>query len=374
LKEKILKTLLGMLYFGILNLEASVASSIDDDEIDSLKSELYTPPKAPHFRQVTGRLRRQAKRFPCQITGRLRRRAKRVPCQVTGQLRCQEDSPLPNQVVDILRQPLGDVSRTSIPVAQSKIYELLPRQTAVVLCQLNRKNIINKNTLVVWDVDNALWKECSDLMFSGPHLICPGFLKLIHTTQAKGTTHIALTNGGARYRTQLAQDDEGNWTVDNITPIDFSVADSDMRNEEDRLIPSYLRPRFQDTDRVSWEFLRLEGFKHVGIFLGKAFERSEFLKPRHVLGILKEHNYPFCAPVFTNGVIFSNFINNHMQYLHQHRKGDILRLFLDEYRKKNNQVFSNVVFIDDTFLCVESVFEAMAAIGMPCIGIHILSL
>jgi hypothetical protein len=73
-----------------------------------------------------------------------------------------------------------------------------------------------------------------------------------------------------------------------------------------------------------------------------------------------------------DGVIFSNFMDNRLHHLYQHRKGDILRLFLNECKEKNNQVFFNVVFIDDTFLCVENMVEVMAEVGMPCVGINIL--
>jgi hypothetical protein len=343
LKEKILKILLRVLYFGILNSEASVASGIDDDKIDSPKSEPYIQPKAPHFRQVSRRLR------------------------------CQGARPLPRQAADILRQPLDDANKTPIPAAQSAIHSLLPHQVIDVLRQLNKNGTINESTLVVWDVDDTLLEEGSILRLSGPRLIHPDFPKFIRATQTKRTTHIALTNGGARYRTQLIQDDGGNWSVTNITPVDFSVADSDERGKKNSFIPFYLKSRFKDTDRVSGEFLRIAGLECIGISFGKAFKRSEFLKPRHVLGILEEQNHPFCAPVFASGVIFSNFMNSHIHHSGRHRKGDILRLFLDECKEKNNQVFSNVVFIDDTLPCVENVVKVMEEIDMPCIGINILS-
>jgi hypothetical protein len=356
LKEKTLKILLGILYFGIFNLEVSIASDIDDDKIDHLKSESCTPPKAPHFRQVSRRFCYQANQFPRQVTGQLGR---------------QGVKPLLHQVTGKLSPPIEDASKASISVGQSLIHRLLPRQVINMLRQLKKNGTINKNTLVVWDIDDTLWKGGSDLRGSGPRPIHPDFSKFIRATQAKGTIHIALTNGGARYRTQLRQDDEEIWMVTDITPIDFSVADSDGRGKEGCFIPSYLRPQFKDTDRVSWEFLRIAGLERIGISFEKAFEESEFLKPRHVLGILKERNQPFCVPVFISGVIMSNFVDSHV-HLCRYRKGDILRLFLEECKEKDNRIFSNVIFIDDTLPCVENVVEVMKKIGMPCIGINIL--
>jgi hypothetical protein len=341
LKEKVLKILPWVLYFSALDLGIGVAGAIDDDGTD--RSKPCMPPKAPRFRQVGRRLFRQRVR------------------------------PLPNQVAGT-SPPIADTSPPIVgetSVAPSPIHELLPDWVARLLRQLSKNGTINEHTLVVWDVDDTLLKEGSDLMFSGPLLIHPDFPGFIQETQANGTTHIALTNGGARYRTRLVRDDEGNWTVASIVPVDFSVADSDERGENDCFIPFYLRARFKNTDRVTWEFLRIEGLKQVGISFENPFGESKFSKPRHVLGTLKEHNDPFCAPVLADGVIFSNFTGNHAHLHCHHRKGDILRLFLDEC-KKSNRVFSNVIFIDDTHACVKNVVEVMGAIDMHCIGIHIL--
>jgi hypothetical protein len=249
------------------------------------------------------------------------------------------------------------------------IQMLSPDKTADVLCQLDQNGTIGRDTIVVWDVDGTLIAEGSDQMLSGAIPIHPYFSAFIHATQESGTTHVALTNGGAQYDNQF----NGSF-VESVTPVSFLVYDSDIQKEEDRLIPTYIRESLQPTDMISYEILRIEGLKHIGISFENSFKNFEFFQSRQILGTLRDtlSNVPVCAPVFANGIISSNFVNSEMHSTYGFLKGFTLQLFINIYTKQTGRKFSNVVFVDDTFLCAESVFEAMAAIGMPCIGIHIL--
>jgi hypothetical protein len=100
-----------------------------------------------------------------------------------------------------------------------------------------------------------------------------------------------------------------------------------------------------------------------------------------VMPYAQSYRYVICAPVFRNGVIFSNFVEPYehfkahpsAHYTFGSKKGNTLRLFLDIYSEKTGRVISNVIFIDDTRACVENVVQVMREIDKPCLGIHIRS-
>ncbi|MDR0740159.1 MAG: DUF2608 domain-containing protein [Puniceicoccales bacterium] len=258
----------------------------------------------------------------------------------------------------------GAATRRILPAIQF----LSPDKTADLLCRLDQDGIINRNTLVVWDADGTLIKNVSDQMLSGAIPIHPYFSKFIDKTQRNGTVHIVLTNGGARYNNEFDGD-----FVKSVTPVSFFVFDDDAAEKKDRLIPTHVRELLQPMDIISYESLRVEGLKHIGISLENSFREFEFFQSRQILGTLNDtySGIPICAPVFWKGIISSNFVNTEIHLVYGFQKGYILRLFLDKYKEQTGRVFSNVVFINDPLLCVENVVEAMAEIDMPCIGINI---
>jgi hypothetical protein len=97
----------------------------------------------------------------------------------------------------------GD-DETARATKPSEIRKLTPIQVADLLYQSDADGTINGNILIIWDVDNTLLKEGSDMMLSGAVPINPEFSKFIAKTQEKGFRHIALTNGGARYKTNFS--------------------------------------------------------------------------------------------------------------------------------------------------------------------------
>jgi hypothetical protein len=260
--------------------------------------------------------------------------------------------------------------QTTVPRTLPAIQVLSPDQTADILRQLEQDGIINGNTLVVWDIDDTLIKSVSDQMISGAIPIHPYFTEFVDRTQKKGTTHVALTTGGAQYRNKF----HGSFAK-SVTPESFLVFEDDIQEEKDRLIPAYLRRSLRPRDTISFETLRIEGLKHIGIFLEDSFKNFKFFQSRQILGTLRDtwSGVSICAPVFWNGVISYNSVNSKTHLSYGCQKGYILQLFLDRYREQTGRKFSNVVFIDDMFLCVENMVEVMAEIGMPCVGINILT-
>jgi hypothetical protein len=278
---------------------------------------------------------------------------------------------------------------------------------------------VDKSTLFVWDVDDTLIKAGSDYSSTGAQTICPRFSEIIHKTRSLGTMHIALTNASP-----FNNDLKFNGGVLELTPVP-QVA---KRN----ICPSYFQGTAQLGGPVTFENLRIAGLGYIGIDLtapewqslpreldtiqfqydvekdpgGKELAKvigregqvlatwvdaGDQRAYRHVQwdsvvpgfgpdqgkrhfirseGSLLE---VLCRPIFSRGIIFCNFINLYTQCYYGYMKGVILRSFLKECKNQLGRVFSKVIFIDDTLACVENVFEVMGEMGIPCVGIHILS-
>jgi hypothetical protein len=292
----------------------------------------------------------------------------------------------------------------------SEMLQLSPKQVAEKLSELVRANIINENTLVVWDIDNTLIQAGSDYEPSGAIPISPEFAEFIHATQNIGTTHIALTNA--------------------------SPFDTDFTFKTDTSPPTFLHTiepqRSVGNGNKTFENLRVDGLKHIGInFELDAFreiprelsvvkwnykmkniqkineikdiinkngtlvtqwinsetkkEHQHILvidlspiadfgadpRPRHFIQSDGNLTELMCIPIFSHGIIFCNFINLYTQYYYGYLKGNILNVFIEMCSEKVGRKFSNVIFIDDTFECVENVFKVMRKIGIPCVAINL---
>jgi hypothetical protein len=285
------------------------------------------------------------------------------------------------------------------------LLSLSPDETAAKLHQLIEDGIIGPGTLIVFDIDDTLFEEASDQMLSGAIPIHPDFAIIINqllrilTENEEGTRCVAITNGATRLKMKFTEnEDQSLPQVRKVKPKKHRVKDDDKLKEDDRIIPKKLRENLDPEDRISWEALRMGGLREVGISFENFFGEFEFFfQSRQVLGTLyateegailpfmrpfpPNVKYIVCAPVFKDGVIFSNFLdpcehpNAHpnTHYTFGSQKGHILQLFLTRCREQADWVFSDVIFIDDTRACVENVVEVMKKIDMPCIGINILS-
>jgi hypothetical protein len=302
--------------------------------------------------------------------------------------------------------------------SSSAIIQLTPIQVAEKLEELIADETVDKDTLFVWDVDDTLIQAGSDYSLFGARAVCLQFPKIIHGTQDHDVKHIALTNASP-FHNEL-KFEKG---IFDLIPIP-EVAN---RNT----YPIYLQRTGAFQKSVTFEDLRIAGLKHIGInftnsewqqlprelttiqfhydmeqhrntLLEAVSQNGEFLetwldaddqkeyrhiqldtivpgfasnsRKRHFIQSDDSLSEVVCSPIFSDGIIFCNFINLYTQYYYGHIKGNVLRSFLDECKKQVGREFSKVIFIDDTLACVENVVEAMEEIGMPCIGINILTL
>jgi hypothetical protein len=308
-----------------------------------------------------------------------------------------------------------------------EIVRLQPEQVAERLAKLIGKGTINGRTLVVWDIDNTLIQMGSDYTKRGAIPIHPLFADIIRSSQAKGVAHIALTNASPFYTDLIFEGDS--LSVKNVEPVPYHLDPSHAVKGDGMDYPEYLKGPEVFPKPATFEELRIRGLEYVGIrfsdlkfqkiprelpFLkwtyspetneiqllqeqfrrcGKALKivSNQRSKWQHITlnmhsiapGIFpKNQNRHFiqsddslteflAVPIFSGGIIFCNFINLHTQSYFGYMKGTILDLFLKICQKETGQEFSNIVFIDDTFECVENVFKAMRQIGKPCISIHI---
>jgi hypothetical protein len=358
MKEKTIKILLGILYFGIHSVEASV------------------PPDLVRIPE------------PFQSL-------KLLPSQVSIPL-----ADIPPELFQSLKQPpnlllpellLPDL--VPIPPELFQLLELSPQQIHTELERSYNAGVIKGRTLIVWDIDGTLFREGSDQTKRGAIPIYTGFASFIAKTQGAGITNIALTNGGPRYNNKIFE----NGSIFSL-PVSFSVGMDDdsveMDDErDDKLIPDSLRINLNEWDDISFERIRLYGLHRIGINFNKSCENtplqqlttpgtgivfeepgrkaSERLNPRNTLGTVFINGIPCCAPILIGGVIASNFLSDDLKTQHGHRKGEILELFLNKCQEVN-LIFSNIVFVDDYSPCVQDVFSAMKKRNMPCHAFHLI--
>jgi hypothetical protein len=306
---------------------------------------------------------------------------------------------------------------TRVGESPSAVFQLEPDRVAEKLTALANGGTINEHTLVVWDVDDTLIQQGSDYSLFGAQAICLRFSEIIRMTQKIGTAHIALTNA-SRFDNAL----EFEAGVLKLTSAP-QLASTDL---------NYIQKTGDANGPLTFEKLRIAGLKHIGVdftapewqklpreleiiqfhydieqdpngkelakIIGRSGEISEVWigatdrkvyrriqwdaivpgfepnhQKRHFIQSDDSLSEVICQPIFSGGIIFGNFINFYTQCYCGTIKGTILESFLKECEKRIGRRFSNVVFIDDTFACIEDMAKVMKAIDMPCIAINILS-
>jgi hypothetical protein len=308
-----------------------------------------------------------------------------------------------------------------------EIVRLHPEQVAERLIKLVDEGTINDRTLVVWDIDNTLIRAGSDYTQQGAIPIHPLFADIIRSSQGKGVAHIALTNASPFYTDLIFEGDS--LAVRRVEPIPYPFDPSRLVKGDGMDYPEYLKGPEVFPKPTTFEELRIRGLEYIGIrfndlkfqkiprelsFLqwayapeanetqllqeqfrrwGKALRiafnqtgkmqhitlNMQQIAPevfpenqsRHFIQSAEGLTEFLAVPIFSSGIIFCNFINIHTQSYFGYMKGTILDLFLKICQSEMGQEFSNVVFIDDTFECVENVFKVMGQIHKPCISIHV---
>ncbi|MDR1435062.1 MAG: DUF2608 domain-containing protein [Puniceicoccales bacterium] len=308
-----------------------------------------------------------------------------------------------------------------------EIVRLPPEGVADRLTKLIDEGVINEQTLVVWDIDNTLIEAGSDFTKGGALPIHPLFSSIIRRSQSKGVTHIALTNASPFYSDLIFREDT--LVVGSVNPMKYPFDPLLMRKGDWNDYPEYFKGPEIFPKPTTFEELRIKGLEYIGVsFNDLKFQKiprelflfqwahpseeneTKFLKEqlkqcgkigkaladqsskgqhitldmhriapgffpedqnRHFIQSANDLTEFLAVPIFSSGIIFCNFINLYTQSYFGYLKGTILDFFLKIYREKTGQEFLNVVFIDDTFECVENVFKAMRQINKPCISIHI---
>ncbi|MDR0590387.1 MAG: hypothetical protein LBG09_00825 [Puniceicoccales bacterium] len=278
----------------------------------------------------------------------------------------------------------------SLPQAPQPQTGLPPAQIVARLHQLINDGTINKDTIVVFDIDNTLFKEGSDQMPSGATPIDPGLAPVIKKMQNTGATVIALTNGGSKCE-----------IIGLTNPVVQLTCEQAENLSVYEILPDNFQGLLDDFDPIPFEFLRIEGLRSIGIDFSQSFKGSISKKLNQDIGVkhedlgkgkstsnrlfeLQEKNFPalgsvripngkqlieICVPYVINGIIFSNFSDPTLQARFGFIKGEILELLFNEC--KEFKIFSNVVFIDDFEPCVKNVQEVMKKRNMPCIAMQI---
>ncbi|MDR1303369.1 MAG: DUF2608 domain-containing protein, partial [Puniceicoccales bacterium] len=246
-------------------------------------------------------------------------------------------------------------------------------QAVAQLNQLIDDGGVNANTLVVFDDYNTLLREGSDQTLGGAIEMHPGFAVAIRRMQNLGATVIVQTNEGTKngysiYANEYWKNGQGNW--EGVShPSGCSIFHDDEESEKNRTVPADLRKNLKKWDYISFQSLRQEGLKHIGISPTKFSFSEKPLKSFQILGKIIDPatGYLICIPILEEwGGLFGNFYDETQQP--KHKKGDILKLFLD--KKNTDGKFKNIVFVDDCRLCAENVEETMQQIDMPCTVIN----
>jgi hypothetical protein len=294
-------------------------------------------------------------------------------------------------------------------VTKVKKLELSPEEVVIELKKRLENDNIDETTLIVWDIDNTLIEDASDQMACGALPIHSEFASIINKTKDKDAINIALTNASP-FNTNF-KFESGHLSLVSIEPQGFFVKDDPYTDEcpEYGLIPQYLKLSLDPNRFITFGELRIEGLRHIGINFAETnflklprifppimtnTDRSNYFatpttdgkgqyitidvnqnpqRIRHLIQVEETCQEVVCVPVFSQGIIFGNYVNDYTQTQYAYTKGSILKLFLQLFNEKLNKVFSSVIFIDDTDECVDDVIAAMKEINMPCTGIHILS-
>jgi hypothetical protein len=151
------------------------------------------------------------------------------------------------------------------------ILRLTPAQVAKTLEKFIANGTVKKDTLFVWDIDNTLILPGSDYSSFGVKPTCSRFSKIIRGMQRKGVVHIALTNASP---------------FNNELKIERGVLKLTSVPQIASIYPHYILKTGNTNRPLTFERLRIEGLKHIGI----NFINSEWKKLPRELEIIQFHH------------------------------------------------------------------------------------
>ncbi|MDR0417859.1 MAG: DUF2608 domain-containing protein [Puniceicoccales bacterium] len=269
---------------------------------------------------------------------------------------------------------------------------LNPAEVCATLNERLTSGEINENTLIVFDVDDTLIESSSDTKTGGPILLNKQLPEVIKKAKEYGAAVVALTQVDVTFNNRFAVGD-GELIVTEATPKELpngfipetarihglQSVGIDLNNPEFLRLPRVFPCITKDYDRR----LDLRKETIIGTFGGNK-NKSKWEYFSTVMGTATPDGPVYfirdnetntlqevlCAPVFSEGIIFTNHFSKERQ--NSDAKGPCLLLFLALYKDICGREFSNIIFVDDKFNNVLDVEGAVrCGLGKECLAIQI---